>query len=86
MIRVLHERDGLVGRRIVQKKKHGRGSMRARKAGVMGVIAIRRSMLRQKPPSRYRAHHWRQRQRRQRACEEVRIQELEPGPGPGPTS
>lgn len=24
MIRVLHERDGLVGRRIVRKKKHGR--------------------------------------------------------------
>jgi len=31
VVRVLHERDGLVGRRIVRKKKHGRGSMRAKK-------------------------------------------------------
>jgi len=79
VVRVLHERDGLVGRRIVRKKKHGRGSMRAKKkAGVIGVIAIRRSMPRLKPPSRYRAHHWQQRQRTQGACEEVRIQEPVP--------
>ena len=78
MIGMLHERDGLVGRRIVRKKRHGRGSMRAKRAGVMGVIVIRRSMPRQKPPSRYREHRWQQRQRRQGACEEVRIQEPEP--------